>query len=591
MSTNMSAHDAFFIVGLQTRHHARCKPIAAMALALLGSVGAAAGAQAAVVTWTGGKEGVWYDRKNWLNADPPMVKDHAVIGNQTVTHIDNGTGPTLVDEVSLGTGTLFVTSGRFAATKGINGTAPAPLEFTSGTLLIGKATVMDTKVAKLKEVSIRSGTALLDRMTFERIDRFTHESGATARVKNGLTFTRLGAGVLGGNFEFSGSQTLSGATFDVTGGSRLDLTEKAKLTLHNSTWTVAPGKRLTIGSRFDAPTDATTLTLTGFNDFQPTDRTSDVVSSTVIEANRIINESNLSFIGGRALNVTFKARSLRNEKFIQTGGKLTTFDTVTLTNNGELTLGGGKADIDTLELVNNGTLTFDALDGATVDALVKTENKGTLTVKKNRSVAFNSGYKQTKGSTTVDGLMTVAENGVKADAVFTGGTLGGSGTINGDVTSSIRVGPGNSPGELTIEGDYTQQDRGRLVVELAGTSFGGDATAYDRLTVIGETSLAGALDVALLDGFTPSEDDSFTILTSTGSLLGSFANTNAVDDLGRVRVGDGFFSVLYQRSDGLSSVVLSDFRLTPIPAPGLLAGAALLALGWTWRRRRAPGVA
>jgi hypothetical protein len=77
-----------------------------------------------------------------------------------------------------------------------------------------------------------------------------------------------------------------------------------------------------------------------------------------------------------------------------------------------------------------------------------------------------------------------------------GGSLGGVGTIAGDLINSAgTVAPGNSPGILTISGSYTQGASSTLAVELAGTTLG---TQYDQLDVSGTATLGGTLAVNML---------------------------------------------------------------------------------------------
>lgn len=50
-----------------------------------------------------------------------------------------------------------------------------------------------------------------------------------------------------------------------------------------------------------------------------------------------------------------------------------------------------------------------------------------------------------------------------------GGTLSGSGSVLGDLSNlSGTVAPGNSPGALTVTGDYVQGGEATLEMELAG---------------------------------------------------------------------------------------------------------------------------
>jgi hypothetical protein len=149
-------------------------------------------------------------------------------------------------------------------------------------------------------------------------------------------------------------------------------------------------------------------------------------------------------------------------------------------------------------------------------------------------------------------------------------SVGGSGTIEGDVTNAGALAPGNSPGVIAITGDYLQDPTGALVMELAGTK----SDEFDTLAVSGSASVDGSLSVSLLDDFVPAASDQFTILTAA-SLLGHFAN--APD---HVDVNGGRFDVIYSPN----SVTLSNF-VAAVPEPvslGLLfAATPLLA-----RRRR-----
>jgi hypothetical protein len=103
------------------------------------------------------------------------------------------------------------------------------------------------------------------------------------------------------------------------------------------------------------------------------------------------------------------------------------------------------------------------------------------------------------------------------------GTLGGGGTVGGDVdNSSGIVAPGNSAGQLTVDGDYTQQSSGTLAIELGGITPGAE---HDHLQVTGNAALDGTLSVSLIDGFTPSAGSSFDIL-DWGTLGGAFSSLN-----------------------------------------------------------------
>lgn len=103
-----------------------------------------------------------------------------------------------------------------------------------------------------------------------------------------------------------------------------------------------------------------------------------------------------------------------------------------------------------------------------------------------------------------------------------GDSLIGSGTLAANLVSSGTVSPGNSAGGITVQGDYTQSADGILDIELGGTTAG---TQYDQLTVTGTATMAGTLNVSLINGFEPQVGDSFSILPySTRS--GGFTTLN-----------------------------------------------------------------
>ncbi|QDT73690.1 beta strand repeat-containing protein [Lacipirellula limnantheis] len=101
---------------------------------------------------------------------------------------------------------------------------------------------------------------------------------------------------------------------------------------------------------------------------------------------------------------------------------------------------------------------------------------------------------------------------------FTGGTLHAT-AFNGDlVNNGGTLAPGTSPGTTTVNGNYTQSS-GALEIELGGTSAG----QFDLLSVTGNTTLGGAIDVNLFGGFTPTIGQSWEIIDVAGTLSGAFA--------------------------------------------------------------------
>ena len=107
-----------------------------------------------------------------------------------------------------------------------------------------------------------------------------------------------------------------------------------------------------------------------------------------------------------------------------------------------------------------------------------------------------------------------------------GDSLIGSGTLAANLVSSGTISPGNSAGSITVQGDYTQSADGILKMELGGTTAG---TQYDQLTVTGTATMAGTLNVSLIDGFIPQVGDSFSILPY-GTRSGGFSTLNVPEE-------------------------------------------------------------
>ena len=81
----------------------------------------------------------------------------------------------------------------------------------------------------------------------------------------------------------------------------------------------------------------------------------------------------------------------------------------------------------------------------------------------------------------------------------------------------------SAAGTLTINGSLTSS--GIINMELGGTTAG---STYDVLNVTSgpATISGGTLNVTLINGFTPSNGQNFTILTSSAPRSGTFATAN-----------------------------------------------------------------
>jgi len=301
-------------------------------------------------------------------------------------------------------------------------------------------------------------------------------------------------------------------------------------------------------------------------------------SGTLMVNSSSIGHSDLVLQSGTTLVVN---GSLTNSSRVSVGeSELAVTDT--FTNNGVLELGSSgtispshTTTANLGSLINNGSVTIDLAGLTSVVANVGTvTNMGTITIGSGTSLNLtNSGgsFVQTSGQTVVNGTL----NSVPAVQIQ-GGTLSGSGTINANVIMGGTISPGNSPGILTINGNYTQTAFGAYVAELAGLTAG---TGYDQLDVSGTANLDGTLDVSLINGFTVALGDSF-ILMKYDSETGTFSMVDLP------KLGNGLKWDLSYDPGFIDLSVTSGVTTTPEPSAYLLWGTVgLLGIG-IWARRR-----
>ena len=97
----------------------------------------------------------------------------------------------------------------------------------------------------------------------------------------------------------------------------------------------------------------------------------------------------------------------------------------------------------------------------------------------------------------------------------------GSGFIGGSVTNFGTVHAGNSPGTLSIGGNYTQAPSGTLNIAIAS------ASSYSRLVVAGHATLDGTLHLTLASGYQPKPSDKFSILSAGKGISGAFKSVDS----------------------------------------------------------------
>ncbi len=262
------------------------------------------------------------------------------------------------------------------------------------------------------------------------------------------------------------------------------------------------------------------LTLSGTNTFS---------GGVAVEAGKlaISADSNLgASSGGIALN----------GGTLQATDSVTTARAITLgANNGTLEVASSKVFASTGGITGTGQLTKT---GAGILSVTGTNTYSGAT-------SVNQGVLRLNGSLTQSSV-----------TVASAGTLTGAGSVGGNVTLNGVIAPGNSPGTMTVAGDFTMNAASTFIAEIDGLNYSalGGAGSYDRIDLTGSSSVFTAngtvspilrnISGAANNDFTPSVGDKFRVVTTANpaGVTGSFVS---VLDPSQGMASNTRFDVLY----------------------------------------------
>jgi hypothetical protein len=178
---------------------------------------------------------------------------------------------------------------------------------------------------------------------------------------------------------------------------------------------------------------------------------------------------------------------------------------------------------DEIRVFQNGTF---SLSSNSVVELEELRNFGELSVHGQGSVEVTVGTFENEGIIRGDWKISFDQQEVNTGVLSESST--GDSTIRGNLLQNGGiVAPGNSPGQLFIEGDYFLND-GEIQIELTGLDAG---SQYDFIDIEGILQLnGGSLDISLLGDYSPSAGDVFQIFRFQ-SRTGQFNSVN-LDQLG-----------------------------------------------------------
>lgn len=240
---------------------------------------------------------------------------------------------------------------------------------------------------------------------------------------------------------------------------------------------------------------------------------------------------------------------------------------------GDLLVGSGSEVIADKIVVGSGQGTMTTTGGGAVHAENEMQIKG-------QGVVNALGGSVTVGSDNAPGTNGRVE-------VRSGGKLSGNGTIIGDLfvqgvvadifgTGGI-VKPGNSPGTLTVDGDFIMEDMAVLELEIGGT----DAGFFDFLDISGQAVFkpGSIIELKFIDSFAPREGDYFSFIEADKGLV-------FIPEMLKINVSGLLpgFAFSPDFSDGKFSITaLNDGVVVPEPGTLMLAVLGIAGLGFTKR--------
>jgi autotransporter-associated beta strand protein len=383
----------------------------------------------------------------------------------------------------------------------------------------------------------------------------------------GGTLTNIGA-IAGGNGGAAGTGNLGNGT---AGAGGVGVTG-SNLTIINS-GTISgglAGDGVTRADAIDFTGGANTLTLTGTGGLTgnvaiETGTLTFNQSSSVTLANVITGGGSLVKLGTGTLELT--ANNTYSGGTNLNGGTLAinsdpNLGTGPLSFNGgtleALAAGGGIVSSKAITLNSaGGTFLADAGTASTLSGLITGTGSwtkigpGTLTL---------TGANTYTGTTTINAGSLIVDGSIASPQTFVNvnASLGGHGTIGGNLINSGRVGP---TGTLTVAGNYTQTPGGTLLIGVLGLA----PNQHSLLAVNGHMTLGGTLQIVRLGNFNLQPGNQITFLTAKQGISGNFSSVQNEFATGTAVVGTVIFqgnAVVLETTQG-SFASIRELTATP----------------------------
>jgi fibronectin-binding autotransporter adhesin len=485
---------------------------------------------------------------------------------------------TYAGNTTINTGTLQLgngsTAGSLSTSSVITGSAGATLAFNRSDTITSGVDFNSAIIGGINISQLGSGTVIL---TASNTIGKTSITNGVLQISNA---NQLGAAP--GSFTADQLTISNGATLRTTTGG-LTLPVNRGITIGSGGGKLdANGGQLIINSRFTG--DNQTVTVTGSGGLTLTNNTgtaSDVDWDFAMNANQRVffSGSNSTSLGtGNVLvrsgvrlvsqSVAPSSGEVTNAVTLESGAGLSarstggavTYTTVTLPSSGSLIFNKDDLATSALTIASGRELTGDL----TIDTSQQAANAvGDVTLSGNFSGASGGitkigtgasgrlilgGVNTYGGNTTIStGTLALAATSSIANSALinvasgasfdvsavsggfslgSGQVLGGSGTVVGNVTALGTIAPGSSPGTLTFANDLSLGGGSILSYELSGTDMTVGSGINDLITLSGDLTLAGTINVTetVANSFLAADvGDSWRLFNFDGTLSGGLS--------------------------------------------------------------------
>ena len=276
-----------------------------------------------------------------------------------------------------------------------------------------------------------------------------------------------------------------------------------------------------------AKSTAGTVTLTGNNTYTGattiTQGTLQIgaggTTGSLSDAGGIINDAALVFNRSNAytysgvISGTGSLTQLGNGTLILTGSN--TYIGGTIITAGTLQIGDGATTgslADAGSIINNASLIFDRSNAYIYNGAIA--GSGSVTKAGTGMLTLTSANTYTGGTTVANDVLAVNGSIQGPVTVNFAGTLAGNATIHGSVTSGGQLAPGNSPGIIHIDGDYTQTATSALEIEVGGRANGSASTSIRCKSAAMRAQWHVSISLSSTTTYHPQLNDEITFLTA-----------------------------------------------------------------------------